>query len=217
MLKESVDLVLLGVTFDSKLAFEKHLHLVSRAASQRLGILRKCWQVFHDRSFLERFFRGFVLPVLEYCSAVLCLAGDTHLKLLDRVVSGARFLLGVCLSVTLLIVDLLQFFVCCIGSGVTRCIHLKMRYLDRMCHRELHAVPWSHIGIPLRHLAAEPRRTTGLLFSSQWSSGTVLLTPCAMVWDWRISRAGPMLFYWPKLLNPYYSFLLFFTFFSSCL
>ena len=33
----------------------------------------------------------------------------------------------------LLIVDHLQFFVCCIRSGVTRCTHLMMRYLDRMC------------------------------------------------------------------------------------
>ena len=37
---------------------------------------------------------GFFLPVLEYCSAVWCSAADTHLKLLDRVVSGARFLTG---------------------------------------------------------------------------------------------------------------------------
>ena len=37
---------------------------------------------------------GFVLPVLEYCSAVWCSASDTHLKLLDRVVSGASFLTG---------------------------------------------------------------------------------------------------------------------------
>ena len=33
VLKESDDLVILGVTFDSKLAFEKHLRLFSRAAS----------------------------------------------------------------------------------------------------------------------------------------------------------------------------------------
>ena len=33
-----------------------------------------------------------ILPVLEYCSAVLCLAAVTHLKLLDRVVSGVSFL-----------------------------------------------------------------------------------------------------------------------------
>ena len=36
----------------------------------------------------------FVLPVLEYCSAVWCSAADTQLKLLDRVVSGACFLAG---------------------------------------------------------------------------------------------------------------------------
>ena len=73
--------------------FEKHLCLVSRAASQRLGIL-KSWRVFHDRSLLGRWFWGYVLPVLEYCSAVWCSAADTHLKLLDRAVSGAWFLTG---------------------------------------------------------------------------------------------------------------------------
>ena len=50
--------------------------------------------MFHDRSLLGRCFRGFVLPVLEYCSAVWCSAADKHLKLLDRAVSGARFLTG---------------------------------------------------------------------------------------------------------------------------
>ena len=43
VLKESDDIVILGVTFDSKITFEKHLRSVSRAASQRLGILRKSW------------------------------------------------------------------------------------------------------------------------------------------------------------------------------
>ena len=78
VLKENDDLVIFGVTFDSKMAFEKHLRSVSRAASQRLGILRNSWRVFHDRSLLWRCFRGFVLPVLEYCSAVWCSAADTH-------------------------------------------------------------------------------------------------------------------------------------------
>ena len=91
LLKESDDLVIFGVTFDSKKTFEKHLRSVSRAASQRLGIWRKSCRVFHDRSLLGRCFRGYVLPVLDYCSAVWCSAADTHLKLLDRAVSGARF------------------------------------------------------------------------------------------------------------------------------
>ena len=50
--------------------------------------------MFIDRSHLERSFRGFVLPVLEYCSAVWCSAADTLLKLLDPAVSGARYLTG---------------------------------------------------------------------------------------------------------------------------
>ena len=94
VLKESDDLDILGVTFDSKLTFEKYLCSVSRAASQRLGILRKSWLVFHDKLLIGRCFWGFVLPVLEYCSAAWCSAADTHLKLLHHVVSGACFIAG---------------------------------------------------------------------------------------------------------------------------
>ena len=56
--------------------------------------MRKSWQVFHDRLLLGRFFWGFLLPDFEYCSAVWCSAAATHLKLLDREVSGASFLTG---------------------------------------------------------------------------------------------------------------------------
>ena len=37
---------------------------------------------------------------------------------------------------------------------------------------------------------------------------TMLLTPYSMVWDCRILRAGPMFFYWPKLLYLYNGLLL---------
>ena len=79
VLKKSDDLVIFGVTFDSKMNFEKYFRSVSRAASQRLGTLRKSCRVFHDRLLLMRFFLGFVLPVLEYCSAVWFSAADAHL------------------------------------------------------------------------------------------------------------------------------------------
>ena len=151
VLKESDDLVILGVTFDSKMTVEKHLRLVSRAASQRLGILRKSWRVFHGRSLLGRCFRGFVLPVLEYCSAICCSAADTHLKQLDRGIS-------VC--------------VCFIRSGVTRCTLLMVLYLDRMCHCWLHAVLWSHIGYtyaPPRCRTLQYSRTYIPLSVSLWN------------------------------------------------
>ena len=43
---------------------------------------------------------------------------------------------------------------------------------------------WSHIGTLMRRLAAEHR--SGLLFPSLCPSGTILLTPYSMVWDWRV-------------------------------
>ena len=48
VLKVSDDLVILGVTFDYEMTFEKHLCSVSRAPSQSIGILRKSSRVFHD-------------------------------------------------------------------------------------------------------------------------------------------------------------------------
>ena len=43
VLKESADLVILGVTYDAKMTFEKHIRCVSSAAARRLGIMRKSW------------------------------------------------------------------------------------------------------------------------------------------------------------------------------
>ena len=105
VLKESDDLVILGVIFDSKMNFEKHRGSVSRAASQWLAILRKSWEVFYSSLILRRCFLCLVLPVLEYYSAVWCSVANTHLKLLVPAVSCSSFLTGVYLSVTLHIVD----------------------------------------------------------------------------------------------------------------
>ena len=63
VLKESDDLVILGVTFDSKVIFEKHLRSVSRPTTHRLGIFRKSWQVFHDRHSLGYWTEQSVVPV----------------------------------------------------------------------------------------------------------------------------------------------------------
>ena len=98
VLKESDDLVILGVTFDSKMTFEKHLRSVSRAASRTLGILRKSWLVFHDSSLLGRCFMGFVLQ-----SGARLTIHTLNYWTVQSVVPG--FLLGVSLSVIFLIVD----------------------------------------------------------------------------------------------------------------
>ena len=112
--------------------------------------------------------------------------------------SGARLpihTLGVCLNVTILIVDPWQSSVCFIRSGVTRCTLFMVLSLDRMCQHGLHAVLWSHIGTLMHRLAAEPCNIAGLLFPFRCPSGTILLTQFSMVWDWRVSRAGPMFFF----------------------
>ena len=176
------------------MTFENHLRSVSRAASQRLGILRKSWRVFHDRSLLVRYFRGFVLPVLEHCSAKWCSAAGTHIKLLHRAVSGDRFLIG-------------GVFECDIGhrrSVAVLCMLYKIRC--NPMHPLNGALPCPHVPVQVtrgvlvahRYTQAPPRywssQYRGFLFRSQYPSGTILLTPYSMVWAWRVSRAGPMLF-----------------------
>ena len=75
------------------MAFEKHFRSVFKAAPKRLRILWKSWRVFHERSLLGRCLGGFVLQVLQYCSQFRArLPIHTLIKLLYRVVSGARFL-----------------------------------------------------------------------------------------------------------------------------
>ena len=140
---------------------------------------------------------GFSLPVFEYCSAVWCSAADTHLKLLDLAVSGARFLLtgGVFES------DIAHR-----RSAAVLCMLYKI-----MCnpmHPLNDVLPGPYMPVRVkrgalvayRYTYAPPRcrilqyRRTLILFQSQCPSGTILLTPYSMVWDWRVSKAGPTFF-----------------------
>ena len=120
VLKESADLVILGVTFDAKMAFEEHLCSVSSVTASRLVIMRKSWQVFHDRSLFLRSFWSFVLSVLEHSSAVWSSAVNSHLKQLGRVIRGPVFLLVLFWSATLPNVDLWQRCACYLR--LTQCI-----------------------------------------------------------------------------------------------
>ena len=88
--------------------------------------------------FLRDASGSLVLPVLEYCSAVWCSAADTHLKLLDRAVSGARvrFLTGAVFECDIahrrsLAALCMLYKIRCANDVLTG---LMMRYL---CHRRL--------------------------------------------------------------------------------
>ena len=88
------ELRVLGVVLDSKLTFESHVRCVAAAASRKLGILRKTIGLYRLPILAARCFWSFLLPVLEYCSAVWMSAAATHLHLLDRVVARASTLSG---------------------------------------------------------------------------------------------------------------------------
>ena len=197
------------MTFDSKKTFEKRLRSVSRAASQRLAVMKKSRRVFHNRSVLGRCFRGFVLPLLEYCSAVWCPAADTHLKLLDRALSGARFLTG----------GVLECDIAHLLSMAVLCIIYKIRC--NPVHPLNGALPGPYVPVRVtrgalvahRYIYAPPRCRT-----SQYSRTFISLSVSLwndlgnLVFD-GVGLAGfksrPTLLYWPKLLYPYYSLPLF--------
>ena len=122
--------------------------------------------MFHNRSLLGRRFRGFVLPLLEYPSVVWCLAPDTHLKLLHRAVSGARFLT----------VDVVG---CDIPHSRSVAV-LCMLYMIgcKPMHPLNGVLPGPNVPLRVtlgalvahRRLVAQPRSTAGLLFPSQCPS-----------------------------------------------
>ena len=154
--------------------------------------------MFHDRLLLGRCLRGFVLPVLEYCSAVWCSAADTHLKLLGHAVSGSQFLTG----------GVFQCDIVHRQSVAILCMLYKIRC--NPVHPLNCALPGPYVPVWV---------TGGALVAHRFTcpSGRILLTLYSMVWDCRVSRAGLVLFYWPKLLYPCYCLLLFFPFSSFCL
>ena len=122
---------------------------------------------------------------------------------------------GLCLSVTLLVIDLWQYYLCCIRSGANLCTICMVLYQCRMCQCVLHTVLWLLIGMLMRLLAAKPRSTQDFYSpSSQCLCGTILPTLYSMECDWRISRAEPMLFCWPMLLESFLSTISFLSLYS---
>ena len=208
ILKESEDLVILGVPFVSKMANEKHLRSVSRAASQRFGILKKSWRVYNDRSLLGRCFRGFILPVLEYCSAVWCSAADIHLKQLDRAVSGARFLTGAVFVCGIAhrrfvaVLCMLYKIRCTLGGALPGpYVPVRVTRGALVAHRYTYAPPCCR--------TSHYSRTFIRLSVSLWND---LANSAFDGVGLACFKSRANFFYWPMLLYPYSSLLLFFPF-----
>ena len=138
--------------------------------------------------------------VLEYCSAVWCSAADTHLRLQDRVVSGASFLTGGVFECDLAhhrsvaVLCMLYKIRCNLMHPL--CGALPVLYvLARVTHGTVIAHRFTYA--PPRCRTSQYRQTFIPLSVSLWNDLSDL-TPCSMVWDWQVSRAGPMPFYWPS-------------------
>ena len=136
-----------------------------------------------DHLLFGRCFRGFVRPVLEHCSAVWRSAAVTHLKLLDRAVSGARFLTG-------------GMFECDIAhrrSVAVLCMLYKIKC--NPMHPLNGSLPGAYLPVRVTpgalvahwYTYAPPRcrssKYSRTLYPSRCPSGTILLTPYSMVLD----------------------------------
>ena len=143
---------------------------------------------------LGRCLRDFDLPVFEYyCFAVWCSAADTHVKLLDHVVSGASVLTGGefecdlahCRSVAKLC--MLYDIRCNPMHPLYGALPVLVRVTCEAAHRYIYCTS--------RYRTSQYSRTFVPFPVSLWND---LETQYSMVWDWRVSRVGPMPFHWPS-------------------
>ena len=84
---------ILGILFDSKFTFEKHIRSVASSVAQKIGLLRKSFKIFGEPSILKKCFNSYILPCLEYCAPAWSSAANSHLKLLDKNVRSCKFLI----------------------------------------------------------------------------------------------------------------------------
>ena len=61
---------ILGVTFDSKFTFERHIRSISSLVAQKIGLLRKSFRISgdHDVSILLSYLVWSIAPCLVLCS-----------------------------------------------------------------------------------------------------------------------------------------------------
>ena len=88
-----LSLIILGVTYDPHLTFEKHLSNVSANAARKLVIVRKASYIHNDEVINATCFMYFVIPLLDYCSPIWMSASARDLSLLGRVARGGRFII----------------------------------------------------------------------------------------------------------------------------
>ena len=199
------ELCCVEVTFDFKMTFVEHLHSVSRAVYLWLIILRMSYSEYSTIGcFLGDAFGGLSFPFLSTLLQLWCSAPETHLKLQNRVVMVPVFNFG---------------GVECDYAHRRSVAVLCMLYTIRYTHPLYGTLPGPYVPVPITRGASVAHRYTNaptscgtsqytaeLLFPSHCLCGTILPTLYSMVWVLSVSTvAGPMFFYWPKLLAPFLS------------
>ena len=139
---------ILGVMFDNKFTFERHIRSISSSVAQKFGLLRKSFRIFGDHDVLLKCFNSFILPCLEYCSSVWSSAADSHLKLLDRNLRACRFSIP---NLTISFVVSLGHCVRFTRSFITLPILTILNFPTCSVPRESREVPWVLI-VYLSHL-----------------------------------------------------------------
>ena len=86
-------LKILGVLFNSKFTFERHIRSISSLVAKKIGLLRKSFRIFGHHDVLLRCFNSFTLPCLECCSPVWFSGAGPYLKLLDKNLPACKFLI----------------------------------------------------------------------------------------------------------------------------
>ena len=111
--------IVLGVMFDSKFTFERHIRSISSSVAREIGLLRKSFRIFGDHDVLHKCFNSFILPYLEYCFSVWSSAADSNLKLLGKNLRACKFLNSKSCNYVCSTVVLLSHCVCFARSFIT--------------------------------------------------------------------------------------------------
>ena len=90
----SSSLKFLGIKFDDKLTFEKHICNITSSIAKKTGLIRKCYKTLGNNYTVLKSFYAFILPCFEYCSPVWYFASKSYLKKLDRALNNICFFLS---------------------------------------------------------------------------------------------------------------------------
>ena len=85
----------LGIEFDEKLNFSKHIDEVEARANKRLNVIRAVTRAGVDKCVAMKLFKTYILPILEYGSLSFIAAPKLNLEKLQKIQNSA---IRVCLK-----------------------------------------------------------------------------------------------------------------------